>query len=63
MALWKALAIWIVASILLGLGGIWVLNTLFSLGLAYDLRTWAATSLGLALINSGRAIQSLTNND
>lgn len=60
MVLWKVVILCLISLALFGVGGIWVLNTLFGLGLTYGFKTWAAVSLGLFLINSGRAVQSIT---
>lgn len=51
MELWKFIILWLAFLVLAGIAGIWVLNTLFGLGLAYDLKNWAAVSLGLFLVS------------
>ncbi|MGP9739800.1 MULTISPECIES: hypothetical protein [Halomonas] len=51
MEIWKLFILWVTYLVLAGVAGIWVLNTLFGLGLAYDVKNWTAFSLGLFLIN------------
>lgn len=60
MEIWKMAIIWIVCQALAGLAGIWVLNTLFGLELAYELKSWAAVSLGLFLLRPAGILGSLS---
>ncbi len=44
-------AIVIVAALVTPLGGIWALNTLFGLGIAYTFKTWLAALVLGAILN------------
>lgn len=46
---------WVLAAGTFGALGLWVLNTLFALGLAFTWANWGATTVGLFLITAGRA--------
>lgn len=59
MEIWKMAILWVVFQALAGLAGIWVLNTLFGLGLGYGLKSWAAVSLGLFLLRPAGILGSL----
>lgn len=60
MEIWKMAILWVVCQALAGLAGIWVLNTLFGLGLGYEFKTWTAVSLGLFLLRPAGILGSLT---
>jgi len=59
MELWKFFILWVAYLVLAGVAGIWVLNTLFGLGLSYELKTWAAVSLGLFLIGPAGILSAM----
>lgn len=59
MELWKFIILWMAYLVMAGVAGIWVLNTLFDLGLNYEIKTWAAVSLGLFLISPAGVLSAV----